>query len=105
MSEFTKHLCNHALPNRLYFWRDSAGNEIDMLVEYGPETAFPIECKAGRTVAADWFKPLQNFCKASDAPASALIYGGKENQPRSETPVFGWRGMEDLLKLVFPAHG
>ena len=104
VSEFTKHLCNHALPNRLYFWRDSAGNEVDLLVEHGPETAFPIECKAGRTVAADWFKPLQNFCKASDAPASALIYGGQENQPRSETPVFGWRGMEDLLKFVFPAH-
>lgn len=104
VSEFTKHLCNHALPNRLYFWRDSAGNEVDLLVEHGPETVFPIECKAGRTVAADWFKPLQNFCKASDAPASALIYGGQENQPRSETPVFGWRGMEDLLKFVFPTH-
>jgi predicted AAA+ superfamily ATPase len=100
VSEFTKQLCNHALPNRLYFWRDSAGNEIDLLLENGPETAFPIECKAGQTVSSDWFKPIQNFCKASGAPASALIYGGQENQPRTTTPVFGWRGMEELLKLA-----
>jgi hypothetical protein len=85
----------------LYFWRDSTGNEVDLLVEYGPDTAFPIECKAGRTVAADWFKPLQDFCKASGAPVSALIYGGKENQSRTQTPVFGWESMHELLKLVF----
>jgi len=101
----TKHLCNHALPNRLYFWRDSTGNEVDLLVEHGPETAFPIECKAGRTVAADWFKPLQDFCKASGASGSALIYGGQENQPRSQTPVFGWESMSELIELAFRAEG
>lgn len=105
VSEFTKHLCNHALPNRLYFWRDSAGNEVDLLVEYGPETAFPIECKAGQTVAADWFKPLQDFCKATEATGSALIYGGQENQPRSQTSVFGWKSIQELLRLVFRPDG
>lgn len=101
VGEFTKYLCNHALPNRLYFWRDSTGKEVDLLVEHGPETVFPVECKAGRTVAADWFKPLQDFSKAAGAPGSALIYGGQQNQPRSETPVFGWQGMEALLALAF----
>ncbi|MEO8330985.1 MAG: ATP-binding protein [Gallionella sp.] len=101
VSEFTKYLCNHALPNRLYFWRDSVGNEVDLLVEHGPESAFPIECKAGRTVAADWFKPLQDFSKAAGSSGSALIYGGQQNQPRSETPVFGWLRMEELLALAF----
>ncbi|MCR4303647.1 MAG: ATP-binding protein [Gallionella sp.] len=101
VSEFTKYLCNHALPNRLYFWRDSAGNEVDLLVEHGPETAFPIECKAGRTVAADWFKPLQDFCKAAGTSGSALIYGGQENQPRSQTPVFGWESMQELVEIAF----
>lgn len=102
VSEFTKHLCNHALPNRLYFWRDSVGNEVDLLVEQGPEMAFPIECKAGQTVAADWFKPLQDFCKTTGAPGSALIYGGQTNQPRSQTQVFGWESMHELLDLALP---
>jgi predicted AAA+ superfamily ATPase len=93
------------LGKRLYFWRDSTGNEVDLLVEHGPETAFPIECKAGRTVAADWFKPLQDFCKASGASASALIYGGQENQSRSQTPVFGWDSMRGLIALAFQNGG
>lgn len=105
VSEFTKHLCNHALPNRLYFWRDSTGNEVDLLVEHGPETVFPIECKAGQTVAGDWFKPLQGFCQAAGVANSALIYGGRENQPRSQTTVFGWESMRELLKLVFRLGG
>lgn len=101
VGEFVKHRRNHALPNELYFWRDSAGNEIDLLVEHGPETVFAVECKAGQTVAADWFKPVQGFCKASGAPGSALVYGGEIGQPRGQTPVFGWREIDDLLKLAF----
>jgi len=98
VSELTKHLCNHALPNRLYFWRDSTGNEVDLLVEQGPDMAFPIECKSGQTVAGDWFKPLQSFCQAAGIVESALIYGGKENQSRLDTRVFGWQSIGDLMR-------
>lgn len=98
VSELTKHLCNHALPNRLYFWRDSTGNEVDLLVEQGPDMAFPIECKAGQTIAGDWFKPLQIFCQAAGIVESALIYGGKENQSRNNTRVFGWQSIDDLMR-------
>lgn len=101
VSELTKHLCNNALSERLYFWRDSVGNEVDLLVESGPETAFPIECKAGQTVAGDWFKPLQSFCQAAGIADSALIYGGKTNQSRSQTPVFSWVSMPELIRFVF----
>lgn len=76
-----------------------------MIANIARLSAFPIECKAGRTVAADWFKPLQDFCKAADISISALIYGGKENQPRSQTPVYGWKSMQELLKLVFQSDG
>ena len=79
ISEFIKYLYNHALPNRLYFWRDSAGNEIDLLVEHGPESAFPVECKSGRTVAADWFKPFVGFLRVGEIPGfcADLRWGGK----------------------------
>jgi len=98
VSELTKHLCNHALPNRLYFWRDSTGNEVDLLVEKGPDTAYPIECKAGQTVAGDWFKTLQSFCTAAGIAESALVYGGNENQSRSNTHVYGWQSIDDLMQ-------
>jgi len=98
VSELTKHLCNHALPNRLYFWRDSTGNEVDLLVEKGPDRAYPIECKAGQTVAGDWFKTLQSFCTAAGIAESALVYGGNENQSRSNTHVYGWQSIDDLMQ-------
>jgi hypothetical protein len=52
-------------------------------------------------VAGDWFKPLQSFCQAAGLVDSALIYGGKENQSRSQTPVFGWEFMPELIRHVF----
>lgn len=103
VSELTKHVCNHALPHRLFFWRDSLGNEVDVLVERGAESAFPIECKAGQTVAADWFKPLRKFCEAAAINDAALVYGGQEDQLRTTMPVFGWRSIQQLVNRVFPA--
>lgn len=105
IGEFVKHRRNHALPNELYYWRDSSGNEIDLLVESGPDSVFPLECKAGQTIATDWFKPLQSFRDAAGLSDAALIYGGATNQPRSQTPVFGWRSIESLLRLAFPPVG
>jgi hypothetical protein len=45
--------------------------------------------------------PVQNFCQAAGMADSALIYGGKENQSRSRTPVFGWESMPELIRYVF----
>jgi hypothetical protein len=49
-------------------------------------------------VAGDWFKPLQNFCTVAGIAESALIYGGKENQSRGITRVFGWQSIDDLMR-------
>ena len=100
VSEFVKYRRNYALPNELYFWRDSAGNEIDLLVELGPDSVFPVECKAGQTVADDWFRSIRNFRKNVVTSGSALIYGGIAKQPRDETAVFGWQGIDELLQLA-----
>ena len=103
VSEFVKYRRNHALANEMYFWRDSAGNEIDLLVEIGPDSVFPVECKAGQTVAEDWFKSLRNFRKNVGTPGSALIYGGFGKQPRHETAVFGWQAIDECLRLALGA--
>ena len=66
-----------------------------------PFPVFPIECKAGQTVAGDWFKPLQRFCQAVGITESALIYGGGENQLRSITPVFCWQSIQQLIERIF----
>lgn len=89
--------------SNLYFWRDGKGNEVDLLVENGPDIT-PVEIKSGATIADDYFKGLRTFTgKLSDQPkTSALVYAGAERQKRSDLTV--WRAadvammMEDIRK-------
>jgi len=46
-------------PN-LYFWRDSNGNEVDVVIELG-QGLMPVEIKAGKTVARDFFSGLEKW--------------------------------------------
>ena len=52
VSEVRKHLL--AQPNRpaMWFWRTAHGDEVDLLLELGPETFVAIECKAAERVSA-----------------------------------------------------
>jgi hypothetical protein len=91
--EALKYRYNRGKRSNLYFWRDAKGNEVDLLLASGPDV-FPVEIKAGATISRDYFKGLQAF--ASQLPsrptASALVYGGEENQQRGQTAV--WRATE-----------
>lgn len=86
--EALKHRYNRGLRSNLYFYRDSKGNEVDLLLEFGSRV-FPVEIKAGATVAPDFFKGLKSFAAlGKEQPwKSALIYGGEEYQQRSDVTV------------------
>jgi len=72
----------------LYYFRDSAGNEADLLIEHGDATLL-IEIKAAQTVSADAMRPIAGIRRALGArrTQAALIYGGQEAQRRSEFDV------------------
>lgn len=61
----------------MFFWRDAAGREIDVLLELG-ETLVPIEAKSGETVAGDFFKGIEFWRSLVGQPDSSavLVYGG-----------------------------
>lgn len=44
----------------LYFWRDSAGHEVDLLVPQGARF-MPVEIKSGSTFSADWATGLRKL--------------------------------------------
>jgi predicted AAA+ superfamily ATPase len=76
----------------VYFWRDSAGHELDLVLDRG-ETLVPVEIKSGETVASDFFKGIdywRTLAEQADAPA-ALVYGGDRNSLRKGTAVYSWR--------------
>jgi uncharacterized protein len=76
----------------MYFYRDAVGNEVDLLMPTaGKFHAF--EIKAGATVNPDYFKGLKHFEKVhGDQLASGgVLYGGNQNQARSDWNVWGWQ--------------
>ena len=76
----------------MYFYRDSEGNEVDLLLPTGGQL-HAIEIKAGATVNPDYFKGLKTF--ASHHPQAlaggSVIFGGAQGQNRSDWPVYSWQ--------------
>lgn len=88
-----KYRYNRGRRSNLYFWRDAKGNEVDLLIENGPDVV-PVEIKAGATVSGDWLKGLRSFAAKLPTPPKAcgLVYGGSERQRRSDITI--WRATD-----------
>lgn len=96
--EALKYRLNRGKRNNLHFWRDAKGNEVDLLIESGPDL-IPVEIKAGATISGDFFKGLRTFASRLPSPprASALVYGGSEPQRRSDVSI--WR-VSDVAEMM-----
>jgi uncharacterized protein len=47
-------------PQDIYFWRDSTGHEVDLLIDMGTHIKI-VEMKAGMTIMPEMFKTLEWF--------------------------------------------
>jgi predicted AAA+ superfamily ATPase len=93
VSELIKQRFNAGQPADLYFWRDSAGHEIDVVFET-PAGLQAVEIKSGATYAADWLDGLAKWRKfAGETPTvkPLLIYGGEESHEREACFLTAWR--------------
>lgn len=93
VSEMIKRRFNAGQPADLYFWRDSAGNEIDLVFET-PAGLQAVEIKSGSTFAADWtdgLKKWQKFAGETPTRKPVLIYGGSESYERDACWVRSWQ--------------
>lgn len=99
ISELIKTRFNSGLPSNLYFWRDSAGNEIDILIDQGERLA-PVEVKSGKTVAADFFAALRKWSALAGAAAgpATLVYAGSEGQRRTDVTVLPWHAVGEIVR-------
>lgn len=92
VSELMKSRLNRGERPNLYFWRDSNGNEVDVVIELG-QRLMPVEIKSGKTVARDFFSGLEKWgAMAGDLSFSpTLIYGGAETYQHKGIRVTAWR--------------
>lgn len=75
-----------------YFFRDSSGNEIDLIIEQGLKTE-AIEIKSGRTIQSDFFKHLIYFKKLKPSVTLQLIHAGKDTYLGNEVEVSGFEAI------------
>ena len=95
INEYIKQNYHHNLYHEFYFWRDSNGHEVDLLVSN--ETAYDIiEIKATKTILPKLFDGLdllKNIGKEK-INRKILVYGGKESQNRSNYKVWAWNNVK-----------
>ncbi|MFA9391752.1 MAG: ATP-binding protein [Prolixibacteraceae bacterium] len=91
ISEYVKRMHHTNNLNDIWFWRDSAGHEIDLLVDDGIQLQI-VEMKAGITVMPEMFKGLKWFEENTGLSnlKKILVYGGNEAQQRSYGEVVPW---------------
>lgn len=91
VGELIKRQYNQGQNADLYFWRDSAGNEIDLLVDT-PQGLQAIEIKSGSTFASDWIKGFKVWKRNTqvDALIPRIIYGGTDSYDREGHQVMAW---------------
>jgi predicted AAA+ superfamily ATPase len=91
VSELMKNALHRGQEPDLYFWRDSAGHEVDILLEQGDELV-PIEVKSGETLVEDFYAGLRYWRKLAQTPEgpAALVYGGDRTVRRSGVITYSW---------------
>ena len=102
IAEALKHRFNQGKQSNLYFYRDSKGNEVDLLIVNGSDI-FPVEIKSGMTITRDYFKGLRHFSKVFGGSipwGSGLVYGGDESQQRTEVTILSIYALQDLWELI-----
>ncbi len=92
LSELTKNFLNRGREPDLYFWRDSAGHEVDFLIDDGARQ-IPLEVKSGQTFAGDFMVGLDYWRKlVGDAEFPAgLVYAGDRSFLSRGVAVYSWR--------------
>ncbi|NYI48540.1 ATP-binding protein [Macellibacteroides fermentans] len=91
INEFIKESLNKGEESNLTFWRDSTGNEIDLLQTIaGKQNAY--EIKSGATYTSDYFKGISKWAKLSGAAPEQCfaIYAGDKSMKTSYGEVMSW---------------
>jgi predicted AAA+ superfamily ATPase len=77
----------------LYFWRDTIGNEVDLLLEQDAGITL-VEVKSGQTFQPGWLQSLNTVQRHISQPTrNAVLYGGDLSAQRTDAQLVGWRDL------------
>lgn len=90
-AELLKTFANRGRAAPLYFWRDTGGHEVDILVDLGTRLV-PFEIKSGKTVASDMLDGLAWWTGLDANPneGGVLVHGGTRAEKRRGFVIRPW---------------
>ena len=89
--ELLKNRMNKGERSNLYFWKETSGHEVDVLIDEGIRQ-IPIEIKSGQTINQSWLKGINYWNKLNETTGGYVFFGGDEGQERSNgLSIKSWR--------------
>ena len=97
--DFIKARFHAGLGSNVFFWRDSAGHEIDLFLEFA-NYAHIVEIKSTRTVAKKMMKGLEKFLSVANKLKlnSFLVYAGDDADEWHDVKIVPWHSIEKYAK-------
>jgi predicted AAA+ superfamily ATPase len=93
MSEIKKNRSNAGITGGMYYFRDSAGNEVDLITEKNNEP-FAIEIKASKKPDRNMMKGMLYWKKQVKDSSLMLIHGGVMNETSDENiNLMSWQNI------------
>ena len=93
ITEFVKYFENQGDRARLHFWRDSNGQEVDLVIENGmqPGKLGLVEIKSSQTYHPEFAKSLRQVSKVlgEKVARQMVVYGGADHYTREGVEVVG----------------
>lgn len=100
IAEFVKEISVKGLSAKLYFYRDSRGKEVDLLIDGGAEL-IPVEIKSSATFNTSFLQGLENWRKQTKKETGGfVVYGGTETQILKKDSLVGWNNLEAIFKTI-----
>lgn len=99
LTEILKTYKNQGIQYPFYFWRDSNGNEIDLVIEKGKKIKL-IEMKASETVKPEFIKALHYLDGLNqDFDFKHYLFNAtKKVQTRSNETIVGWKWAHQITE-------
>jgi len=96
ITEIKKNRFNQGINEGLYFFRDSTGNEIDLLMENEGRT-MAVEIKSSKKINSGMLNGLRYWKKNNSGAQGLLIYGGeKEDELEAGIHTVNWKKVSDI---------
>jgi len=85
----------------VFFFRDSHGNEVDLIIRQG-SSIIPVEVKSAATFSTSFIKGLERFRAAGPNPVQpgVVLYNGQQQFEVNGVRIFNPLQVEDLWQEI-----